>query len=156
MRWRKQATGGLAAWMLWSLNVLGASGEGRPTADSERSAGVAYLTDALVEARCEADWYRARCERRLVEGRLPEMALSGDDLVVAEVNPALGLLITRRGWADGLRGGARYLVVREGRVIGRVRLVDVRPNVSGAVLEEETRRAPEAGDRLVLAGSPAE
>lgn len=119
------------------------------------------LLEELVAARLEADGLRARLETlefgRHGSGWTPDAGFGLLDaavleaLRVADVNPELGMVILNAGRRAGLRPGMRFALMRGAQVTARVRLVDVRGNVGGAVIEsKESLRKVAAGDRAVL------
>ncbi|HMP72786.1 MAG TPA: hypothetical protein PKE55_05925 [Kiritimatiellia bacterium] len=81
------------------------------------------------------------------------VAAAGEDeaVRVIAVDRELDIVALSGGSRQHLRAGMNGALVRDGRVIARIRLVDVRRDVSGAVV---TRRwsgvDPEPGDRWLL------
>ena len=65
------------------------------------------------------------------------------------MNQALGVVVLDAGLGLGIRPGMLFGVLRDDRVVGRLRAVDVRERIAGAVLEETEGEWPEAGDRAV-------
>lgn len=116
----------------------------------ELEAQVRDLTVSLAEARFEADRLRLQGER-LPAGGAPAAALHGPDAVVLDVNRGLGLVVLDAGLAAGLRPGLMLGLVRGDQVVARVRTVDVRERITGALIEALTTDAyPEPGDRAVV------
>lgn len=129
--------------------------DGEPTDDQR------VLIDALVEARIETDALRSRLEalsfgRRDVlwtpdsgEGRLDLSAL--ETLRVLDVNRDLQMVIIGGGRRAGLQAGMSFLLMRDDAPTAQVRLVDVRREISGAVIERtEKGRTAAVTDRPVL------
>jgi hypothetical protein len=78
-------------------------------------------------------------------------------LRVIEVNDAMGVAVVSGGRMAGLRVGMRFAVMREDRMIGMIRLVDVRERIAGGLMETmETDRRPRAGDRVILSSKQDE
>lgn len=128
---------------------------------SEASRQRQALIEALAEARAEADGLRVRLESlefaRYDAVWTPDTASASLDtgalasLKVIDVNRELGMVILNAGHREGLRPGMRFALTQEGRTTAQVRVADVRPAVSGAVIEsEESRRAISVADRPVL------
>jgi hypothetical protein len=117
------------------------------------------LTRALAAARAEADEWRAELTRRRFdeageangfEPGAPE-ALAGRDLTVLDVNRALKMVILSGGARQGMKPGMQFMAMRGASGIARVRIVDVRKTISGAVIEKlESGTYPERNDRLVM------
>ena len=73
------------------------------------------------------------------------------DARVADASDGLRMIILDVGRLHGVRHGSAFSVVRDGRQVARVRVLDVRDAVSGAVIEEAFAGGPpKKGDRLVL------
>lgn len=113
---------------------------------------VRRLTDTLAAVRMEADLYKARLDQGALEQwDEPAAALEGE-LRVLDVNPELRMVILDGGARRGVRPGLRLAVLRGDRAVARLAVVDVRPLLAGAIIED-TRPGlmPEAGDRVVPA-----
>ena len=62
----------------------------------------------------------------------------------------LELVAVDLGERDGMRYGLPMTVIRDGRPVARVRVVDVRERMAGAVVEDTSAGAyPREGDRAV-------
>ena len=115
---------------------------------------VAALTRALAEGTAALDGERARADRAALP---PAPVISAREAVateaaVADVNRAQGLVALDAGAEAGLRPGLRLAVLRRDRVVGRVRVVEVRERLAGAAVEETAAgQYPEPGDRAVVA-----
>lgn len=73
---------------------------------------------------------------------------------VMDVNDRLRVVVLNVGQQAGARVGMPFLVWRGDRLLGRVRVVEVRRQVSGAVIEEvEQGVTPAAGDAARVARS---
>lgn len=149
--------------------VLGASGRAR----AEDSAGdrpgedsgparlelqVRYLSAALAAARSEIDALRARLDGKVL-GSAPSAApgvgmtrLLEGGARVQEASREMGMVVVDAGARQGVRAGMVLMVMREKQSLARVRVVDVRRRVAGAVIEELSAGAPYPGpgDRLVV------
>lgn len=110
------------------------------------------LTESLAAVRAEADVYRARMNREDVDVDLiplgRELEPAGG-VRVSDTSRELRMVVLDEGAAQGVRPGMVFSVLRGDRVIARVRTVDVRRNVSGAVVEERDGVMPERGDRVI-------
>jgi len=73
--------------------------------------------------------------------------LSGGQIV--NVDPALAYATLNIGANAGIREGMRFAVLREDQMIGRVRVIEVRPRVAGAEIEEANEPGLQKGDRVV-------
>ena len=73
-----------------------------------------------------------------------------NDGMVVDVKEDLSLIVANIGQKQGVQIGMPFQVVREGRLIGEVRVVDVRERISGAVIQNlESEKTPiKSGDRL--------
>ena len=70
---------------------------------------------------------------------------------VVDVNEDLGYVVFDAGSRDGIRAGMVLSVVRDDKVVARVRASDVKEKLTGASVEEtEAGSYPQAGDRMVL------
>jgi len=108
------------------------------------------LSEALAAAQ-------ARLDSRESERAAAESAVSGrsrDAAVsawVMDVNPDLGMVVLSQGARQGVRYGLPLVVTRDRRKVASVRVVDVRENISGAVVVETARKEyPRTGDRAAL------
>ena len=122
------------------------------------------LRAEIAELRAERDGLLARLAGeqfasdrwQVVPERLPEAAQDQVDLApagwrVVDVNRELGLIALDAGAQAGLRPGLPVAVVRDGAVLARARVVEVRERVAGARVEAlAADRFPEAGDRAVV------
>ncbi len=144
----------LALWL--GIGCLGVAG-----AVAEPEAARQALIEALAESRFEADGLRARLEALTfgVGGAWNPDAggvgwLDGatlETLKVLDINRELRMLVLSGGRRVGLRPGMRFALMRGERVSARVRIIDVRREVSGAVIEwEDSRRPAGVSDRTVL------
>jgi hypothetical protein len=68
---------------------------------------------------------------------------------VVSVNPGLQLVVINLGETQGVRLGMPFVVIHGDRIVGRVKVVEVRRKISGAVIEQMDRQAPiQVGDRV--------
>ena len=115
---------------------------------------VAGLEKKLAEAMMKIDGLRGGevAEEAAPAVTTPDVSLANvAKLTVVEVNRRMGVAVVRGGARDGLKPGMRFSVVRGDDVIATIRLVDVRADISGGLIERTERdRYPENGDRLVL------
>jgi hypothetical protein len=119
---------------------------------------VKYLSSALAAARIEADAHSS------VQGARAMMPADGgigegngrkipENVRVVDVNGELRMVVVGSGRRQGIAPGMVFAVLRDGRRVSRVRIVDVRPAVAGAVIEETVPGFfPLAGDRVLLEG----
>ncbi|MBU1909790.1 MAG: hypothetical protein KJ726_07080 [Verrucomicrobia bacterium] len=113
---------------------------------------VRYLSEALAVVRIEADLYKARLDQSGLEAEWQPAGDLDGELRIREVNPELRMVILDGGARRGLRNGMPLVVVREGKPVARLIVVDVRAAVAGAVIEEtRIRKEPAAGDRVIPA-----
>ena len=137
-----------------------ARGGPQSEADALRSQ-VRLLTKALAAARAEADGLKAELDRRRFEeaggaARVGPGAegFTGSDIRVLDVNQELQMVILSGGAQEGLKPGMTFAVVNGDRVVARVRVVDVREKIAGAVVEERDGKSyPQVRDRAVMAES---
>lgn len=107
---------------------------------------------ALGERLAEA---MAALDREAV-GRMPEAEAAAaanppGEARVADVNRELELAVVDRGRRDGVRHGLPMTVFRGRRKVAKIRVVDVRERIAGAVVEETAPGDyPQSGDRAVL------
>ncbi len=124
-------------------------------AEARREA--ARLMETLAAARAEADVLHARglrAESDRVGGRIPAAAMAPGRVRVAEVSEELGLVVLDGGAAAGLRAGMTMQVLRGSNPVARIRLVDVRERISGAVIDEAGRaERPMKDDAAVPLGA---
>lgn len=70
---------------------------------------------------------------------------------VLEVNRDQQVAVVSGGQQAGMKVGMRFFIFRDERMIGQLRLIDVRDTVAGGLIERVEKNVfPEAGDRLVL------
>lgn len=114
---------------------------------------VRNLARDLAAARAEADAGRAeqfRREREAAQAGRPAEAAQLDGLRLLDVSAGLQYAVVGGGAAQGLRPGLLLAVMQSNRAVARVRLVDVRSRISGAVMDERRPGAElRPGDRLV-------
>ncbi|MDR0993123.1 MAG: hypothetical protein LBN38_00935 [Verrucomicrobiota bacterium] len=108
------------------------------------------LSENLAEAQAALDVMEAR--RAQAAGTEPKpMADAPIEAHIVDANMELGLVVLDRGAQQGVRYGLPLTVMRDQRRVARIRVVDVREKIAGAVVEETVRgEAPQMGDRAVL------
>lgn len=115
---------------------------------------VATLERKLADAMMKMDGLRGEgaTEKAAPADLTTDVSLADvAKLTVVEVNRRMGVAVVRGGARDGMKPGMRFSVVRGEDVIATLRLVDVRADISGGLIERTERdRYPESGDRLVL------
>jgi hypothetical protein len=122
---------------------------------------VEYLADALAAARQANDGLEARLARQTLTG--DAVLAEGADVVaqalargirLVDVNRDLRMVVLNAGRGQGLAPGMLFSVVQGDRAIARVRVVDVRRALAGAVIEDvEWRAFPAPGDRVLAAAA---
>lgn len=124
-------------------------------------AQVLYLSRQLAVSRVEADALKTELNRLVMEqagGTVPVGPGQGDggwgDVVVADVNTNLSMVVLSAGAGRGLKPGMTFAVMQGERAVARVRVVDVRRKVAGAVIED-MESSPRARDRVVMMEHPA-
>ena len=119
---------------------------------------VEFLSRALAGARVELDSVTAALARRELEsgnvnpdeGEAVTQAVA-DGVRLVDVNRELRMVVVGAGKREGIAAGMVFSVMHEDRAVARVRVVDVRRAVAGAVIERREFGAfPEKGDRVLL------
>ena len=109
-----------------------------------------------LDAKARADYeVAARSAQGLVEGRgsgpVP-IAYGLHDAQIVDVNPEWASVVVNAGRSQGVREGMPFLVLREDTVIGRIKVVMTRENVSAALIEQTDKPKQQTpfkvGDRL--------
>lgn len=112
---------------------------------------VRQLSEALASAVAELDAKDVPEEETDGAGSAEPAA----ETRVLDANPGLGMVVLAAGRRQGMRAGLELSVLRDRQWTGRVRIVDVRESVSGAVVvDTPAGDAPKTGDRVVLTGGP--
>lgn len=150
-----------AAAALALVCLLAGAARADEAADLKRQVG--YLAEALADARAVNDSLRARLARQafgdgvvLSDAADTAAVALAAGVRVADVNRDLRMVILDAGRLQGMAPGVVLSVVQGDRAIARIRVVDVRRALSGAVIEDVVWRAfPAPGDR-VLAAAAAE
>ncbi len=119
----------------------------------------------IAQLRAERDGLLARlADEQYASDRLqvvPErlsdggQQVQGDVLLagwsVLEANRELGLVALRAGARDGLRSGLMLAVIRDGGLVARVKVVEVRERIAAGRIEALAEdRFPQEGDRVVV------
>lgn len=111
----------------------------------------AELTVSLAEALAELDLARAReAQAPAANARRALDGVRAGETKVLDVNAALRMVVLDAGRSAGVEPGVVFAVVREGRAVARLRVVDVRERIAGAVLDGATQVTLQRGDRAVL------
>ena len=123
---------------------------------------VVKLTLELARSRSEIDEGRARkgsggqsADRRVDDG--PRVVASADSeaWLIADVNLDLKLVVFGAGNDRDVKKGMPLACMRGEKVIARLRVVEVRERMTGAVIEEVVGSVnPEKGDRVVPMMAP--
>lgn len=123
----------------------------------EQVALVASLERQLAEALVQLDGVRMATPVVVAaaSGGVPgETVVMVDDLSrvrVLDVNRDQHVAVVSGGQRVGMKVGMRFYVLREEKMIARLRLIDVREQVAGGLIERVEKNVfPEEGDRLVL------
>jgi hypothetical protein len=74
-----------------------------------------------------------------------------ESAVVIEVNPSLRLVVLNVGLVQGARVGMPLVVLRGDRVVAELKIVEVRPQICGALVERvEKKVTVKAGDKAMV------
>ena len=116
---------------------------------------IRQLTEALAEARAEADALKRRKAAAegavsTIDSGLEELMKSGR-LRVLDVNPELRMVVMNAGLWRHVRPGMVFTVRREERTIARVVVIDVREQISGALVKGDLENGfPQKGDLVMI------
>jgi len=110
------------------------------------------LTVTLAETVAELDVARSSAGRAAESAVGPAAAnADGAGFAVVDVNRSLGMVVLAAGESAGVKPGMRFAVMRDRRLVARVRASDVRDAIAGAVVEElEKDDFPVKGDRAIV------
>jgi len=140
------------------LVVVSSAGESAEDEDVVRlKRQVRYLGEALAKSNAEVDGLKAKLDGRSYsaadgsEAVAPNVAVTEKVYRILDINKELGMVILDGGRRDGLRPGLQFAVIEKGQAVARVRVVDVRTAVAGAVVQEDSLGFPRVLDRAVLA-----
>jgi hypothetical protein len=115
---------------------------------------ITIVSDSFASAQAELDLHRADRGGSALGSPLPvatRVPRNLNDGRVADANLDLALVALDVGREHGAKAGMQFSLVRDGVWIGRVRVLDVRAKVSGALVEEtKPGESPKAGDRLMI------
>ncbi|HMO50867.1 MAG TPA: hypothetical protein PKE26_06940 [Kiritimatiellia bacterium] len=118
------------------------------------SGQVERLLHQLAEAREASDRVRVETGRPATAPQAGPVEVLVDDLTrvrVLEVNRDMQVAVVSGGRQAGMKPGMRFHVLRGERVVGRIRLTDVRETIAGGLIEKmEQEGFPESGDRVIL------
>ena len=117
---------------------------------ADQNRRIRKLSEALAEAQATLDVDEAR--RSQAVGSAAETPVDAPiEARIADADADLGLVILDQGARQGVRYGLPLTVMRDRRRVARIRVVDVRERIAGAVVEETARgETPQTGDRAVL------
>ncbi len=131
-------------------------------AEAERQRLIEQLKRMLAAVESNSD-LAAEAERTrallaasepAAEPAAPARSATVDAARVLDVNPKLRVAVLDVGLLQGARIGMPFLILRGDRVIARVRAVDVRRRICGALIEsEESGTAVTAGDGARATGN---
>jgi len=115
-------------------------------------ANAAQSVDPEARAQLERE-LRSASEMLGATSRGAETEAVGSSLtdgMVVDVKPELSLVVANVGETHGVKIGMPFRVLREGKTIANVRVVDVRDRISGAVVNElnNVTDSVRVGDRL--------
>lgn len=151
------AAGLVSACLVWVV-VSKAGASDADGAATELRTQVKVLSEALATARAENDFLKARLDRQEYE---PGSGVVGDwapgsrsagetEYRIVDVNKGLGMAVLNAGRRQGIRPGMTFAVMQGDRSVARLRVVDARSAVAGAVIEMATaKRYPRAQDRVI-------
>lgn len=106
------------------------------------------LGERLAEAMAALD---RDAVRRMPEAEAASAENPPVEARITDVNPELELAAIDQGRRQGVRHGMALTVFRGRRKVAKVRVVDVRERIAGAVVEEAAAGDyPQSGDRAVL------
>jgi len=117
---------------------------------ADRNQRIRKLSEALADAQATLDMDEAR--RAQTAGSEAMMPVDAPiEARIVDANTELGLVILDQGARQGVRYGLPLTVMRGRRRVARIRVVDVRERIAGAVVEETARGdTPQTGDRAAL------
>lgn len=97
----------------------------------------------------------------MVEDELPPGRMTTDvalrvlhDVRVVEVNRPLAYVVLDVGESHGVKAGMMFNVMDGNRVIAKAKTIDVRPEMSGASVDQIVERFPSPNDRAILRREP--
>jgi len=168
IRYRHMAAWGLTALLAVMGSLVRGAGTGTvavATAGAESNEvavlqrQVEYLSRALAEARAEEDALKAAVARQAFDGGEGNAGSDADAVMqalaagvnVVHVNRDLRMVVLGAGRRHGMTPGLVFAVIHGERAVARVRVVDVRRTIAGAVIEKLTFGAyPVVGDRVLM------
>ena len=87
-----------------------------------------------------------------VTGSAPQQTLESGQVV--NLNWSLQMAVINLGEVHGVRLGMPFAVIQGDRIVGRLKVVEVRKKISGAVIETMDRSKPiQVGDRVRITKS---
>ena len=124
---------------------------------------VAKLTMTLAQAKAELDEAKVSKGGNAAQQGGTAVApdsggaatMTADSWQITDVNPDLKLVVLDAGKDSGLKQGMMLYSLRGEKPAARLRVVDVRERMTGAVVEEILSGGnPEKGDRVILMAVP--
>ena len=138
----------------WAASALSAEKEKLETEVVDLRMRVKELTVSLAEAMAELDAVNVSREMApITESHvaLADEGLTRTDIRLADVNADLNMVVLNAGSLDGVKLGMKFTILRENRAAARVRVVDVRDRMAGAVVEKQYMVTfPEKEDRVMM------
>jgi hypothetical protein len=116
---------------------------------------VAEVSEIAAMEKVNADLLRVQLERKLSAPVVRQRDLPAGGLVLADVDRDAGLVALDAGFADGVKVGMRFHVLRDDRRVAGITVVDVREHLAAAELDETGGEGPRAGDRAVAVKTAA-
>ncbi len=111
------------------------------------------LTESLAAVRAEADLLRSRVEpAELKKTVVPrEDTLMAGESRIVDVDADLRMAVINAGAEQGVKPGMVFGVMRGEKAVAMVRAVDVRRNVTGAVMmDTPAGELPAKGDKVIF------
>lgn len=121
---------------------------------AELETEIGILREELAAARVQADLLESEPVRinDAVPAERPELD-AGDitQLKVLDVNAGMKVAVVSGGSRSGMKTGMRFAVMSENEFVGELRIVEVRDQIAGGLMENLVKgRMPQVGDRLIL------
>lgn len=111
------------------------------------------LQRQLAETRSQLDMAKLDGGSEQIAAKpVPEMTYNDiTRLRVMDVNRKMKVAVVSGGLRAGMKTGMKFSIMRDDKVIAAIRLVEVRENFAGGLVDVvDTDRFPEVGDRLIL------
>lgn len=128
--------------------------QGLEAENKKLAAEVESLQRMLAEARSLLDLRHmdgGQSNKSVEKTDFAVSAGNANELKVLEVNRDMMAAVVSGGLRAGMKVGMNFSVIRDNETLAVIRLIDVRDNIAGGLIEKvEKDRFPIAGDRLVL------